>query len=255
MPFQLHAFSESEDEAGVYEGKTAVEDALVTTSGDIIYIPRGMNHLFGCYGAIGGTVEGSLYLTSPSLLRHGELDIQPTQEGISPSGAESVMIFPEHPIELDEFEGIECRVKSNPGSPEVHTVVIFLADGRMVPIPAGARIQTVRFTSAITETASTWKTGAITFRSTLPVGTYAVVGVSMWGTSGVAFRLNTPGAAHRPGFICHSSEGNKGHDLQRYGRLGEWQRFHSLTPPSIDWLAYATSGSSQAGVMDLIKLA
>lgn len=255
MPFQIHAFSESEDEAGAYAAKAAISDPLVTTSGDLLYIPPGMNFLLGAYAALGGTTEGAAYLQSPSLKRMLLYDIQPTEEGIGPSGDESVLIHPEYPIELDEFEGLEAYVKSNPGSAEVHTVVPFLATGAISPLAAGQRIYTVLFTTSITETASTWKNGAITFRQTLPVGRYQIVGAAMWGTSGVAFRFTIPGVAHRPGFICHGSEGNHGSPPQRRGGMGVWAEFHSLTPPSVDWLANATSGSSQTGVMDLIKVA
>jgi len=252
MVFSLVAWSESEDEAGEYKAKAAVADQIAITSGDILYIPDDVPNLIGAYAACGGTTEGAAYLQSPSLRRTALYDIQPTQEGIKPSGAESLRLHPENPIPLDPGEGMEAYVLSNPASAEVHTVVAFLSDGPIAPITG--EIHPVKFTTSITETASTWKNGQITFRQTLPVGEYACVGAAMWGTSGVAFRFVPKGYGHRPGFIAHSSEGNRGNRYQRHGHLGEWFRFHSLTPPSVDWLACATSGTSQSGIMDLIKV-
>jgi len=254
MPFQLHAYSESQDEAGAYAAEAAVADQLVTISGDTLYIPPRMNRLIGVAGFPGSTVENSLYLDSPSLKRRALLDVYPLTEGIAATTGQLIQLHPQHPIELDEHEGMECYILSNPAAAEVHSCVIFLADGSIAPLAAGVRIFRVKFTTGITETASAWTNGAITWRQTLPVGRYQVVGAAMWGTSPIAFRLQIPGVAHRPGFVCWSTEGQPGHPLQVMGGLGVWAEFHSLTPPSVDWLASATSGNSQAGFMDLIKI-
>lgn len=251
MSYSLVAYSESEDEAGLYSLKTAVADTIVTVSGTVIYVPAKYSKLLGAYAAVGGTIEGGAYLISPSLRRMGRFEIVPTQEGIQPSGDESVRLQPDAPISLDPGEGLEAYVKSNPGSAEVHTVVAFLGDAAITKVKN--EIFHVGFTTAITETVSVWKNGAITLRETLPVGEYDVVGAAAWGTSGVAFRIVFVDLPHRPGFICHSSEGYHGSPWQRNGEMGIWGRFHSLTPPTIDWLACATSGSAQGGVLDLIR--
>ncbi len=253
MVFSLVAFQESEDEAGAYANKAAVPDEIATTSGDFIYVPADVSQLLGAYAACGGTIEGAAYLKSPSLRALAYYDIQPSQEGIQPSGSESVRIHPELPIPLTVNEGLEAMVKSNPGSTEVHSVVVFLGSGPTAPV--GGVIHPVKFTTAITETVGAWKNGAITFSQTLPVGRYQIVGSAMWGTSGVAFRYVLKGFGHRPGFICHGTEGNAGDPHQRYGAMGVWGEFDSSTPPTVDWLAMATSGSAQTGIMDLIKIA
>jgi len=252
MPFSIVAWSQSEDEEGAYLAKTAVPDEIAITSGDILYVPAETPVLLGAYAAIGGTVEGSAYLQSPSLRATALFDIQPTQEGIKPSGDESLRLQPTSPIPLVGGEGLEAFVLSNPGAAEVHTVVAWLADAAIAPITG--TIFHVKFTAAITETVSVWTSGAITLRQTLPVGRYAVVGAAMWGTSGVAFRFLPKGYANRPGFITHGTEGNHGSDLQRNGGLGTWFEFDSKVPPQIEWLAMATAGASQAGILDLIKV-
>jgi len=252
MPFSIVAWSESEDEAGLYKARKAVPDEIAITTDDIIYVPAETPILLGAYAAIGGTVEGAAYLQSPSLRATALFDIQPTQEGIKPSGDESLRLQPTSPIPLIGGEGVEAFVLSNPGADEVHTVVAWLADGPIAPITG--TIFHVKFTAAITETVSVWVSGAITLRQTLPVGRYAVVGAAMWGTSGIAFRFLPKGYANRPGFITHSSEGNSGSDLQRNGGLGTWFEFDSKVPPQIEWLAMATAGVAQSGVLDLIKV-
>jgi len=253
MSFSIVAFQESEDEAGAYANKAAIADEICTTSGDYLYVPADVAKLIGAYAACGGTIEGAAYLKSPSLRALAYYDIYPCQEGTQPSGDESVLIHPDLPIDLTPGEGLEAMVKSNPASAEVHSVVVFLADGAIAPVTGV--IHPVKFTTAITETVGVWKNGAITFSQTLPVGRYQIVGAAMWGTSGVAFRFVLKGDGHRPGFICHGTEGNRGNKYQRHGRMGVWGEFDSSVPPSVDWLAMATSGSAQTGVMDLIKIA
>ena len=252
MPFSIVAFQESQDEGGSYANKAAVADEICTTSGDYLYVPADVSKLIGAYAACGGTTEGAAYLKSPSLRALAYYDIYPCQEGIKPSGDESLLIHPDLPVDLVPGEGLEAMVKSNPASEEVHSVVVFLSDGPQLPVTGV--IHPVRFTTAITETVGAWKNGAITLGQTLPVGRYQIVGAAMWGTSGVAFRFVLKGDGHRPGFICHSSEGNHGSSYQRHGRMGVWGEFDSLVPPSVDWLADATSGSAQTGVMDLIRV-
>jgi len=253
MPFQIVAWSESQNEAGAYTSVTAVPDEVATTSGDILYVPAETPYLLGAYAAVGGAQEGAAYLQSPSLRATALFDIQPSQEGIKPSGDESLRLQPTSPIPLAGGEGLEAYVKQTPGGNEVHTVVAWLADAAISPVTGV--IYHCKFTASLTETVSVWTSGAITFRQTLPVGRYQCVGAAAWGTSGVAFRFIAKGYGNRPGFICHGTEGNKGSDLQRNGGLGVWFEFDSRVPPQIEWLASATSGTSQAGIMDLIKVA
>ncbi len=252
MSFEVVGWSEEDNEAGAYEAKLAVPDPLVTTSLDLLYVPMKYNQLIGAYAACGGTEEGAAYLQSPSLRRVALLDIVPTQEGILPNGDESVRLFPDNPILLDGGEGLELFVNSTPGANEVHSGIVWLADAPITPVKG--KIFQVLFTTTITEKVSEWVNGAITFRQTLPVGVYQIVGAAMWGTSGVAFRFNLIGVAHRPGFTTWTSEAHHGNFYQRDGKLGVWAEFHSLTPPSIDWLACATAGIAQTGVMDVIRL-
>jgi len=252
MSFNVVAFQESQDEAGVYSAEAAVADTIARTSGDQLFIPPETPSLFGAYAATGGTVEGAAYLSAPSLLRVSRYDIYPCQEGIKPSGDESIRLHPLSPLVLAKYEPTECRLKSDPAAAEVHTVLMFLAEGPLAPVTG--EIHPVKFTAAITETVGAWKAGDISFDTTLPVGKYRCVGAMIWGTSGVAFRFIPKGFAVRPGFISSSSEGNHGNPLQRYGGLGVWFEFDSLAPPQLEWLAVATSGTAQTGVMDLLKV-
>lgn len=253
MVFSLVAFQGHTDEEGEYLNQAAVPDEIATVQGNYLYVPADVPNLIGAYGACGGTVEGGAYLKSPSLRALAYYDLQPTQEAIKPSGSESVRIHPTMPIPLTPGEGLEAMILSNPGAAEYHTLVAFLADAAIAPVTGV--IHPVKFSTAITETVGKWSNGAIIFSQSLPVGKYQIVGAVMWGTSGVAFRFVLKGYGHRPGFICHSSEGNRGADVQRYGQMGVWGEFDSNVPPSVDWLAMATSGSAQTGIMDLIKVA
>jgi len=252
MAFNVVAFQESIDPGGAYVNITAVADPVTTTTGDIIYVPPATPYLFGAQAFLDATTAITAYLQSPSLRRVANYDIAPVVGALYPSASDIVALRPSSPIKLDENEGLEALINSNPSSAAVQSVVALLSDGAITSVDG--EIFSVYFTTAITETVGAWTNGEITFAQTLPIGDYQLVGAAMFGTSGVAFRFNGVGKAERPGFLCNNAMTDRQHPLQRKGGLGVWLEFNSMTPPSIDWLAHATSGTSQTGIMDLIRL-
>ena len=250
--FHIVAHQESIDSAGAYTPITAVADQTVQTSGDIITIPDYADNLLGAYGAIEATAETSAYLDSPSMRRNALYDIWPCYGVIEPVSSDRVVLHPESPIQLAAGEGMIAYINSNPGSAAIQSVVSFLSDGSIAPVQGD--MFSVRFTGGITETLGVWTNGQITLRQTLPVGNYAVVGASLFATSGAAFRLVFVGQTERPGFVTHTTVNGTDNPLQRFGGLGSWGEFHTTTPPSLDLLAMATSGTAQAGILDLMRV-
>ncbi len=250
MVYHVVAWAKSQDEASAYLSQNGVPDETVTVSGTIVYVPAFAPKLIGAYQAMGSTgIAG--YLQSPSLRATALFDIYPVELALKPTGSEAVELQPDSPINLTPGEGLEAFGKSTTVAAAQHTTVAFLADAAIAPV--SGEIFSVLFSAAITETIGVWKNGDITFRQTLPVGNYSVVGAQMSGTSGIAFRFLPKGAINRPGAICVGTVAYKGNPVFRNGGMGKWFDFNTATPPSVDWLASATSGAAQTGVMDLIK--
>lgn len=250
MPFHLIAFHDEIDEGGVYTNLPPVTDPTITIAGNYAYCPE-LNNIIGTYVAGGDTCVGA-YVQTPSLRKLLNLDIFPLQQATYPTGGESIFLFPEDPIPLERYEGIEVLVNANPTSAERHTVLLWLSDGAIAKV-SGA-IYTIRATASITAVAGAWSEGALTFRQTLPVGTYAVVGGVGYGANMVAFRFIPVGYAWRPGGLAVTDRGAFGGYEQRHGRLGVWFTFDARTPPSVEILAVGAC-TSQEFYIDLIKVA
>jgi len=250
MPFHLVAFHANQNEAGAYANVAPITDPTVTISGNYLYVPA-LNQLIGVYVAGGSTAEAA-YLQSPSLRKLLNEDIGIIQQGVTPSGNESAMLFPTSPIPLEQYEGLEAYLKATPGAAQRHTFLVWLADGPIAPVSGD--IRTVRATGSISASAGSWASGSLTFRQTLPVGSYQVVGAVCYGAGLVGFRFIASAYAWRPGGLAITNYGAKPIELQRKGGLGVWFEFDARTPPQLEVLA-AVDNSSQVVYLDLIKTA
>lgn len=248
--FTLVAFSESQDEAGAYTNIAAVADQHVGVSGDIIYTPE-LNNIIGVVACTGATVPGNPYVDAPSLRRACLLDIEPFYALTIPLTSNLCNNIPLSPLSLAVSEGIKIYSNANPSAAEYHTAGILLADKAITP--ASGQIFTLRATASITGSNGAWANGAMTFSQTLPVGRYAVVGAVCAAANGVFFRLVFSGYSWRPGFVVNNLVTNNQALCQRYGGLGVWGEFHSITPPTLDILVIDTC-TSQVVYLDLIKL-
>lgn len=251
MSHTIVAFQENIDPAAAYVNLTGVADETVKVSGDYIYVGN-LDHLIGAMACIEGTADLGARLETPSLRANALYQIKPWANNLYPVTQQSLILFPDSPIPLVKGEGLSAMINSNPAAAAIQSVIAVLADGPITPTKG--QMLSVCVSAAITETLGAWTSGALTFDQTLPKGRYALVGAAFYGTSGVAFRLIPVGAIHRPGGICLVNPEDEHPPLQRHGGLGVWCEFDSETPPSLEWLAYATSGTAQTGVLDLIRL-
>ena len=244
-------YSESVDQAASYNAMNALPDSHVTVVGTRIYIPT-LSYLFGYAINNEGTAYCGAYFDSPSLRRVALLDAATVASSITSVGKPEANIFPLSPVKLSPNEGIECYICDNPAAAAEQSALIFLSDGLIAPV--SGEIFTVQATAAITRVANAWANGAITFRQTLPVGRYQVVGARCWGTNLNYFRFVPVGYAYRPGGIACNTAAMQEPEIQRYGGLGVWFEFDSITPPTLDIYGNAAC-TAQTLQMDLIKIA
>ena len=248
--FTTVAYYQDVDCAAAYVAINACADQHIRVSGKHIYIGD-LSNIVGVYASGGGTTLGA-YLDTPSLRRFVLYDIDPIQAGVTPSGSESFRMFPTNALALMKNEGMDFYIKATDGSASHKFGLIWLADGALAPV--GGEIFTLQGDVTATGVAGTWVNGTISFRQTLPVGRYAVVGAACYGASLIAFRFVPVGAFNRPGGLGSANLGARGLDQQRKGGMGVWFEFDAITPPTIDILSNSTT-SSHSVYLDLIKLA
>jgi hypothetical protein len=250
MAFHVVAFQSTQAEDGAYLNLEPVIDPTVSISGNYIYVPE-LNNLVGFYICAGSKGSGA-YFQAPSLRKLLNIDVGLIELATTPEEDPALNLFPESPIPLERYEGLEVLLNTGATTDETHTAIVFLSDGAIAPVSGD--IRTLRASASISATPGEWSEGTLTFRQTLPVGTYQVVGAKVIGENIVAFRFVPIGYAWRPGGIASPTLAGKVDRYQRYGRLGIWFTFDSRTPPSLEIL---TSGSStsQVVLLDLIKVA
>jgi len=248
--FTVGAYQESLDEGAVAVALNPCVDDSIVNGTDLLYVPP-INRLWGVH-ALGGTTITQAYLKSPSIDRRGGMKILPVEELLVPGDPAHAMLFPENPLALDPTESLQAYLNADPSSAEVHTVVIFLSDGELVPVKG--EIFTVDFTAAITSVVAKWVNGAITLGTNLPVGRYQLVGAMAWEADLIAARFNFLGSRHRPGMPGLVDQDYNSHNIFRHGRLGVWGEFEHNQLPSLEILHAAAAAQTINGVMDLIKV-
>lgn len=249
--FHLIGWQESQDEGGVLLNEAACTDSSVTVQGDVIYVPEGLNKL-GAEYVYGGSLATAARLRSPSMRAKVEQQIVPIDLSITPGKEALFRPHFDNLIELTPGEGLEGLLNANPAAAEVHTILAWLFDA--APAPVQGEIMSVGVTATITSVVGAWVNGALTFDQTLPRGRYAVVGASFWEADLLAFRFRPVGQATQPGGIGVASIGTADRSLFRYGQMGVWFEFDSLTPPTLEILNAAAAAQSVAGIIDLIKV-
>lgn len=247
--FTTVAWFENIDAAAAYTPILACADQHIRISGDHIYLGD-LNQIVGVYASSGGTSLAA-YLSSPSLRRVALYDIMPVEVGIIPATHGAYAPFPQNPLSLMKNEGLDIFIKATDGTASNKFGVVHLSDGVISPV--GGEIFSVWGDITGTGVAGSWVNMSISFRQTLPVGKYQVVGAACFGASLVSFRFVPIGAVNRPGGIGLPNVGIVTIPEQRRGGFGVWCEFDSVTPPTIDILSNATTSVHDI-VIDLIKV-
>lgn len=235
--FHLGAFHESIDPAGVLVPITAVQDQVVTTQGDDMRVPKDLPFFLGAAAAIEATAPLQVQVTSPSLRRFTNIDVNPFSTGLVVGNGHQVMYAPYTPPMLVGDESLNFQINSNPVAATDQYGLVWFGDGPMAPV--NGEIYTVRATMSVTGVVGTWVNGNITFEQDLPYGDYDVVGMRCVEATTVAARLVFVGGAYRPGTIGNSAVTAQDVDNLRMGRSGVWGTFNTNTPPTCDILAAA----------------
>lgn len=235
--FQITAYHESIDPAGVLQPLTAVQDNTVFTAGDDIRVPVPLPNILGAAGLLEATAALRAQVSSPSLRRLSNLDVAPFDTGLAFSDLKAITMHPMNPVVVTPDEPVNFSINSNPAAATSQYGLIWYGDGPQVPIQGD--MFTVRATMDVTGLLGEWVNGNISFTQDLPIGDYDIVGMRCVEATTVAARLSFVGGAWRPGVAAANDETKADNKFFRNGMMGTWGTFNTNTPPTVDILAAA----------------
>lgn len=203
------------------------------------------------WAAAGSATISRARLNSPTLRLITLPFIRPVYIGAVPGDTRNVADYRPNPFRVRGLEELSAQATSGVAMTERLNILIGLQD-RFDPVPAGD-IYTMRGTSTTTSTANAWTTLTTTWADNLPTGRYAIVGLSGFAATAVAFRLIVPGYAWRPGAICGDSAGDQINEMFLKGGLGVWGYFNSWAMPLVQTLNNAAVATHEY-YLDLIRI-
>src|SRR5882724_9958595 len=254
--FTTVAYYQSIQPVGVDIRLAAVADPHVRVQGNDVYVPA-LNKLMAAAAMVSTTVATAYArLDAPSLKRVARYVIAGIQGAAAavnlPSDPQDVELHYVGLPQLATNEALDALVNSTPAAPQIHSVIVWLAD-QAPSRQAGGEIFTIRATSAIAAVAGVWTNVGLTFDDVLPVGRYSIVGMRAESTNMIAARLVVPGYAWRPGVLGCNSGSHREDERFRRGELGEFAQFDEVTLFTVDVLANVAD-ATQRFEFDVVKI-
>jgi hypothetical protein len=166
---------------------------------------------------------------------------------------------------LPQNEELQVQVSNNLGAAtEIENVVLQLVtDDWTQNIPPGQLLIPVRVSFTVTPTLNAWSGPQIlTFSQSLRGGVYVVVGGVLQGTNAIAWRVIFPrfrlyhGRKLRPGALIQTAIGDVVTTQPDPYMLawGEWGRFHTFEPPTIEVFGTVAGSITYQGFLWLVYL-
>ena len=221
------------------------------TAGDFITVGE-MNKLFGGYACI-GTAGVEARILSPTIRRINPYYITPIEIDIDMGAKAHNCVDPNHHLQLDINETLECEIYSNPAAAEQESVVVYLSDQEITPIKG--KFSTVRANVTVALAVSAWTYAEVVLVDDLPVGSYRVVGCRAVIDTCVCMRFVPIGGRSRPGVPCNTDKEEDGTEIFRRGGLGEWFKFDTTQLPGVEVLGSAAVGAAAYAIyIDVEKI-
>lgn len=257
MYFHCSAYSESLGSVTNSDVDAAQDDVLQRRNAHLI-----MSEPFNLLASLPfGTNLSRMRFGNVALTRLGNNHLWPQNVAATIPSRPYVMDRRMRPLKLPLNEEITLEATTSAAGPAQHGAVLVLAKPQWrMTLPEGLDRFTTRATVvAPAGSATTWSAiTAITFERDLFNGVYSVVGATVVAANAIAFRLFFPsqmvteGRQLRPGFLVQNSISDFPNDMV-FGGLGEWGRFHTFEPPSVQMFADAAGGTYEIR-LDLVYL-
>lgn len=248
--FHLAAYYQSVDPGATLTKISAVADQAIRTDGNDVVVPSSLANLV-CEAALSAATGPSYgQVQSPSLRQLANQDVDPIVNGVVFGNDPATQAHFGSPRMLKGNESLNFAINATGGAAAANYGLVWLADGAMARI--NGNIFTVRATGAASLSAGSWVNTALTFDSTLPAGTYNVVGMRAQGANLVAARLVLVGQGYRPGVPAVNGTGDREWLYGRMGAIGSFGTFDVNQPPTVDCLG--VTDAAQNITLDLIKV-
>ena len=195
------------------------------------------------------------------LNRYGKNHLWPLSVSATIQSNPPVLDYRDSPLALPQNEEITIEVTNTALGPTATGCILWLGTPEWnMNFPAFQdRLKTRATATIVAATVSTWSAEAdLTFEQNLLAGVYAVVGAHVVAPNALAFRFRFPdqpavrGRQHRPGGLVQDSAATIPLHSQS-GGWGEWGRFHTFNPPTIQVFGDAAGGTYEIR-LDLLYL-
>lgn len=234
----------------------AVPDETHFTSGDDLRIGK-YDRIIGLLCL--GNAPADAYVISPSLRALSRVYIAPMIYSAPGYVGLYNYMFDDrsrNPIPVEKGEALNAFFeKSAEDATFDDMIVVWLADAPITPVFGD--IRTIKANASGTFPPLVWTNSELSFTPDLPSGVYAIVGARAYldNSQGIV-RFNFREQANRPGVICVEQSGCLSTDREfRKGYLGEYGRFETNNPPSIDVLSHYAAGATDVYMrIDVIKV-
>ncbi len=253
MPMHMVGFYKSVLTAGTLQPLPPIPDSTVTVSVNDLFVPDKYNQLLAAACLSKGGTSTQAQLRSPSLREMFFPEVNPQVIGANFDNTHPYTDWFSNPVQLITNEGLNFYSDAGGDGSTTEGVygIVNLGAGKISP--ASGKMYSIRASSAAALSAGKWVQSPIAFDQTLPVGNYDIVGMRCEGSGLVAARLLFIGASAitRPGALGVAGSTSVVVTDERYGSVGIYGTFNSITQPSVECLG--DTGTSQTFVFDLIK--
>lgn len=248
MSFHCIAWSESYNTA-VLEDLAPVTDEIITIQNSH-FVPQRDYNILWCCGL--GTDLQRLRFVSPSLRQMTNSHVRPLQPTLVGANNPNIAAFLRKPLRIKALEELAVESVHDAGVAQRITAIAGIQWARIMPVPNGD-VYTMRGTSITAVTANAWTTVTITWDDTLPLGTYAVVGMEYFSANAQAARLVFEDQVNRPGCVGVTDRNQRGAEIFRGGDLGVWGYFNSNRMPNVQALANAADAAADI-YLDFVRV-
>lgn len=246
--WHLAAYSASLTNGSVFAQVAAVNDQVLTrTTGNNFILPR-PGKLVAAYSA--GVSITEARINTPSLRYVGLPLIGFLNAALVVPSPPAFTWWGDNGPPIPTVDEISVEHSLGGAAPEQEfSGLWFQFDKR--PVPSGPTYR-LEFTGTIAAVANTWVAGAVTPTSTLPQGTYAVVGMDVVGTNLLFARLIFPGSFFRPGVLCRNAKTSLPSYLFTNEAMGLYGTFKSVNLPNLEIMSTGAN-AAQTLYLDLIR--
>lgn len=247
MPFHLAAYFESINNV-TNEPVSALADQIIPITNNNFILPKPYD-LVACMA--GSATATRARINSGSIRQVNPTYIRPINLSLLPGTNPNVMMMFENPFRLQAHEEISIEASGAAGGAENFHALMWLAAGWKLA-PQG-RMYRMRFTHATTVTANVWSDVVYTLETSLPAGTYAMVGSDYFGTTAWAHRWVFDGQFERPGSIGVATAGLRVPYMLEHSLLSTWGEFKTYSLPRLQ-VACNAADTSGEGYMNVIQI-